>query len=63
MLREQDGLCDICRKASPTAIDHDHDTGKVRALLCNRCNTGIGMLGDDPEVLRAAANYIERHKP
>jgi hypothetical protein len=43
-------------------VDHDHITGRVRALLCSGCNTGIGHLQDDPDVLRRAADYIEQHR-
>ena len=68
MLSRQGGLCDICRgiprAGSRLCVDHAHDeTGRVRALLCHRCNLGIGNLMDDPALLRAAANYLERHAP
>jgi len=59
---EQGRLCAICRIAEPTCIDHCHTTGKVRDLLCSQCNTAIGMLKDDPCFLRAAADYIEKHR-
>jgi hypothetical protein len=43
-------------------IDHDHDSGKVRAALCHGCNRGLGEFADDPRRLRRAADYIERHR-
>jgi hypothetical protein len=70
MLREQDHRCAIClerfgpNKCGRTgaSVDHAHDeTRRVRALLCRGCNSGIGLLKDRPDLLRAAADYIERH--
>lgn len=66
MIVAQDGHCAICaeldRPEKRLAVDHDHVTGRIRALLCDRCNRGIGFLDENPERLCAAANYIERHK-
>ena len=62
MLVAQGGLCAICRTAPAAHVDHDHDTGEVRELLCFNCNGGLGQFKDDPEVLRAAADYVERHR-
>ena len=64
LLRSQDGRCAICRipeeeSKRPLVIDHCHKSGKIRALLCNSCNVGLGMFKDDPEFLRAAAEYLE----
>ena len=60
----QKGLCVICDTALAGGrhehIDHCHDTGAVRGILCSECNTGIGKLGDDPAKLRKAADYLER---
>ena len=63
MLDSQDGACAICGTKEPGttgafAIDHDHKTGKVRGLLCRSCNVGIGNLRDQPELLLAAARYL-----
>ena len=66
----QGGVCAICRhaetmvrrgKVEVLAIDHCHNGGGIRGLLCHNCNAGLGRFGDDPERLRAAAAYLERH--
>lgn len=62
MLEEQGGSCAICRIEPAAHVDHDHATGAVRALLCFGCNGGLGQFEDDPEMLRAAACYVERHR-
>jgi hypothetical protein len=62
MLEAQDGLCAICQSAPAAHVDHDHVTGAVRALLCFNCNGGLGQFKDDPEALRAAADYVEFHR-
>jgi Recombination endonuclease VII len=62
MLDAQSGLCAICRIAPAAHVDHDHETGAVRALLCFNCNGGLGQFKDDPDVLRLAADYVERHR-
>jgi len=61
LLRRQHGRCAICGRIPQKmrlAVDHDHETGGVRGLLCQRCNTGIGHLGDDPERCDRAAAYL-----
>lgn len=66
MLARQSGKCAICASSDPRnrwgrfAVDHCHDTGVVRGLLCGPCNTGVGQFGDDPLRLRAAAKYLTR---
>tara|TARA_B100001059_G_C17453368_1_gene388534 strand:+ start:117 stop:596 length:480 start_codon:yes stop_codon:yes gene_type:complete len=67
MLREQNGVCAICGSDNPRGknvfvIDHNHDTGEVRGLLCDMCNKGIGCLGDNLDKLRSAVLYLERYQ-
>lgn len=74
MLAEQNELCAICGihmessggvmkngvQRTGVCVDHDHETGKVRGLLCGHCNKGIGLLRDDPVILAAAIAYLQR---
>lgn len=68
MLTAQGGVCAICGTDEPGgkggayfAVDHNHETGEVRGLLCNRCNRAIGMLDEDPNVLRSAIEYLNKY--
>lgn len=65
MAAAQDNACAICRGHNPSGkrlgVDHDHSTGKIRELLCSRCNTALGQLRDQPGLCRLAAEYLERH--
>lgn len=61
LLALQGRVCAICTVAPAGHVDHDHATGAVRALLCFNCNGGLGQFKDDPEVLRAAAEYVRFH--
>ena len=59
---EQDGTCPICDKAieaENSAIDHNHNTGEVRGILCKPCNRGIGLLGDNPKAMIRASAYLQ----
>ena len=65
MLDAQDNSCAICDKqfeveCGPPHIDHCHDTTEVRGLLCQKCNTAIGMLGDDAEKAIRAYQYLAK---
>jgi len=42
-------------------VDHDHKTGKIRGLLCKRCNVGMGYFKDDPSILKKAVRYLEEN--
>jgi hypothetical protein len=69
LLASQGGVCAICGTDDPGrgnggqrryfSIDHDHLTGRVRGLLCDRCDRVLGRMDDSPELLRKAAKYIE----
>jgi hypothetical protein len=59
----QGNRCAICHVDKPTTkkgwvVDHDHVTGKVRGILCGKCNSAIGYLGDSPALLNRAAKYL-----
>lgn len=66
MFKKQKGVCAICKQPETVknyflAVDHCHKTGKVRGLLCLRCNRGIGLLKDDYEILKSATKYLKKH--
>ncbi len=61
MLANQDGGCAICGREPGDKrlhIDHDHETGVIRSLLCESCNRGLGFFFDDPEKLSEAIRYL-----
>jgi hypothetical protein len=66
MLVDQGYKCSLCKKRNidevSRHVDHDHETGRVRALLCANCNWALGRFDDSPEFLRDAASYIERYQ-
>jgi hypothetical protein len=62
LLKKQSDRCAICgasfNERVPT-VDHDHSTEKVRGLLCGKCNSGLGMFGDNKELLSATLAYLD----
>ena len=62
LLDEQNGVCAVCKLPSRRAlcVDHCHATRQVRGLLCDKCNTALGLLGDDVPRLLAAVAYLIR---
>ena len=66
MLESQSGRCAICHSETPGGrgcfhVDHDHDTGRVRGLLCSRCNQGIGLFLDSETIVLSALYYLKLH--
>lgn len=60
MEQDQNGQCKSCsRSGCRLVVDHCHTTGKIRGLLCDDCNQGIGHFRDSPDLLRRAADYLE----
>ncbi|MFE2563042.1 endonuclease VII domain-containing protein [Streptomyces mirabilis] len=66
LIKDQSNGCAICGKQCSTgkalALDHDHETGAFRGLLCANCNRGIGYLQDSPDIARSALAYLEKWK-
>jgi Recombination endonuclease VII len=70
LLEQQSFVCAICKQqerhrnkdcgVSNLAVDHCHKSNKIRGLLCNRCNRGLGLLGDSEEILSEALNYLRK---
>lgn len=58
MLAEQNGLCKICNRNKELVVDHCPKTGKVRGLLCGKCNKGLGHFFDNKNYLKQAINYL-----
>ncbi len=68
LLVKQGGVCAVCKqppgktrhKEAVLAVDHCHSTERVRGLLCFKCNVVLGLVGDDPEILRRLIRYLRR---
>ena len=65
LLAEQSGVCAICKtecvSGKKLAVDHNHDTGEVRGLLCCKCNRGLGNFADNLDRLQEAVLYLQRY--
>lgn len=71
ILDRQGGVCAICKKAETTksklgrikslAVDHDHATGDIRGLLCQKCNTLLGLVEENTEIVNLALSYLHGH--
>lgn len=73
LLKQQNNCCWLCnkietgingnsKKKQSLSLDHDHNTKKARKFLCTKCNHGLGLFNDDPELLTKAASYIINHR-
>jgi hypothetical protein len=70
ILQEQNQVCAIClnpntngrKNSNNLYVDHDHNTGKVRGLLCSNCNRMLGLVGDNISTLFNAVSYLNKHK-
>lgn len=74
LFKKHNGVCGICFKPETRkgrvsgnvmklVVDHNHDTMKVRGLLCNGCNIALGKFNDNPVLLKSAFDYLIKHKP
>jgi len=66
LLKAHDNSCAICGKSPEEngkrlCVDHDHETGRIRGLLCHSCNKGIGLFQDNPIFIQEAINYLRSH--
>jgi hypothetical protein len=67
-LFSQEGVCEICKKFKVhsnhnfLAVDHCHNTNKIRGLLCYACNSGLGHFADNEEILNNAIKYLNKYK-
>ena len=59
MIEKQNGKCFICKETTPLVIDHCHNTSKVRSLLCFRCNTTLGKINENVDILQKMIHYIQ----
>ena len=68
MLSDQDNCCAICNGSKSYgrhkrfSVDHDDSTGKIRGLLCHRCNTALGLVEDNIHTLKSMIEYLENHE-
>jgi len=63
ILSEEDGRgkpCGICKRRPGTHFDHNHETGEFRGWLCNNCNSALGLLGDNPDIVKRAYYYLKK---
>lgn len=66
MLKSQNGVCDICKLPELSGIllcvDHDHKTGRIRGLLCKKCNSVLGLISEKLDTLQNIHSYLNKHR-
>jgi hypothetical protein len=62
LIRQQGGSCAVCRKREAKQVDHDHETGAVRGIVCLLCNAAMGAFRDDPNLIRRAIAYVRERE-
>ena len=63
LITRSKGCCEVCNKSvDKLCIDHDHQTKKIRGLLCNNCNTSLGLMYDDVGMLQKLIQYLEQSR-
>lgn len=63
LIEKSQGHCSVCdRPLTKVCIDHDHKTGRVRGVLCNNCNTALGLVGDNTATLSKLIQWLERSR-
>lgn len=64
LLKQQDNRCAICKiLLDDPHVDHDHNTGIIRGILCNNCNVALGLFKDDILILEEAIKYLKKERP
>lgn len=61
--QKADGRCALCKLKKELVIDHCHNTRKIRGVLCQNCNHGLGKFMDNPDLMEEAAKYIRQFDP
>ena len=61
MSSKQDNKCACCAKETKLVVDHCHTNGNIRELLCNNCNTALGLLNEDNTIIQSLSNYLRKY--
>jgi hypothetical protein len=61
LVEDRNGACEICKEHKPLVVDHHHDTGMVRGMICSACNSMVGYSRENPDVLAACIEYLGKY--